>query len=201
MRLIVSVASSVCSVLRTRCPVSAAESAIWALSESRISPIRMMSGSWRSTLLSARAYDSVSVPTSRWLMMHFSSRCRNSMGSSMVMMCLGAVRLTMLIIDANVVDLPLPVVPVTRMIPRSSLDSVAMASGRFRSSNLGTPNGINRITIETDPRCPNALTLNRPIPRTAYEKSASPLSSNSFNSFSDMMSRMMFSVSTGRSTS
>ena len=37
MRLTVSVASTVCSVERTRCPVSAAESAIWAVSESRIS--------------------------------------------------------------------------------------------------------------------------------------------------------------------
>ena len=37
MRLTVSVASNVWSVLKTRCPVSAAERAIWAVSESRIS--------------------------------------------------------------------------------------------------------------------------------------------------------------------
>jgi len=35
----------------TRWPVSAALMADWKLIESRISPIMMMSGSWRSTLL------------------------------------------------------------------------------------------------------------------------------------------------------
>ena len=42
MRLRVSVASNVGSVLKTRCPVSTAERAIWAISESQISPIRMI---------------------------------------------------------------------------------------------------------------------------------------------------------------
>ena len=73
MRLIVFVASSVCSVLNTRCPVSAADNAICALSEFRIPPIRMMPGSCRNTRLSARVYETVSVPTSRWLMMPLSS--------------------------------------------------------------------------------------------------------------------------------
>jgi len=50
------------------------ESAIWALSESRISPIKMMSGACRNTRLSARVYDAVFCPTSRWLMMLLSSK-------------------------------------------------------------------------------------------------------------------------------
>ena len=40
-------ASLVCSVLNTRCPVSDACTAIWAVSRSRISPTRMLSGSCR----------------------------------------------------------------------------------------------------------------------------------------------------------
>ena len=53
MRLIVSVASSVCSVENTRWPVSAACIAVSIVSMSRISPTRMTSGSWRSALRSA----------------------------------------------------------------------------------------------------------------------------------------------------
>ena len=49
MRLIVSVASIVCSVESTRLPISAAVSAACTVSWSRISPMRMTSGSWRTT--------------------------------------------------------------------------------------------------------------------------------------------------------
>ncbi|CAN5240501.1 hypothetical protein BH24ACT19_BH24ACT19_16560 [soil metagenome] len=67
-------------------------------------------------------------------------------------MCFDAVRLTRLSMDASVVDLPLPVVPATRMMPRFSRASLPMTSGRLRFSNFGTPNGMKRITMETDPR-------------------------------------------------
>ena len=69
MRLTVSGASTVCSVERTRWPVSAADSAVCTVSSSRISPTRITSGSWRSTRRRARLKDAVSWPTSRWLMM------------------------------------------------------------------------------------------------------------------------------------
>ena len=46
-RLTVLGASLVCSVESTRWPVSAALTAISAVSKSRISPTRMMLGSWR----------------------------------------------------------------------------------------------------------------------------------------------------------
>ena len=65
----VSAASTVCMVESTRCPDSAAWSAVSAVSASRSSPIRMMSGSWRSTRRRASWNESVSSPTSRWLMM------------------------------------------------------------------------------------------------------------------------------------
>ncbi len=54
-RVIALAASLVCSVASTRCPVSEACTAICAVSRSRISPIMMMSGSWRRIARSARA--------------------------------------------------------------------------------------------------------------------------------------------------
>ena len=49
----------------TRWPVSAAWIAESADSGSRISPMKITSGSWRITCLSAAPYESVSIPTSR----------------------------------------------------------------------------------------------------------------------------------------
>ena len=54
-RLMVLGASLVCRVDSTRWPVSAAFTAISAVSKSRISPTRMMFGSWRRKLRSAAA--------------------------------------------------------------------------------------------------------------------------------------------------
>ena len=87
MRPTVSAASIVCSVESTRWPDSAACSAVCAVSASRSSPIRIVSGSWRSARRSAWPNDSVSSPTSRWLTMQPWSGCRISIGSSIVMMC------------------------------------------------------------------------------------------------------------------
>ena len=53
-RLTLLGASLVCSVESTRWPVSAALTAIDAVSASRISPTRMMFGSWRRNDRSAR---------------------------------------------------------------------------------------------------------------------------------------------------
>ena len=86
MRLIVSVASRVCSVLITRWPVSAAVSAVSIVSKSRISPTRITSGSWRSAARRAFEKLCVSTPISRWFTIERRSRIRNSIGSSIVMM-------------------------------------------------------------------------------------------------------------------
>ena len=72
----------------------------------------------------------MSWPTSRWLITERLSRCRNSIGSSIVTMCFEWKRLIWSIIAASVEDLPEPVVPVTRMIPRSSSAISEMTSGR-----------------------------------------------------------------------
>ena len=166
MRLIVSEASTVWSVESTRWPVSAALSAVWTVSSSRISPTRITSGSWRRTRRSARLKDAVSWPTSRWLMIELRSRCRNSIGSSIVTMCLDIVRFMWSIIAASVVDLPEPVVPVSRMMPRSCSASWVTDSGRPSSSTALMITGMARMTIEIEPRCRNALTRKRPRPST-----------------------------------
>ena len=68
------------------------------------------------------------------------------------------------IIAASVVDLPEPVVPVSRMIPRGSSASVRITSGRPRSSIVRTWKGIARQAIETWPRWRKALTRKRESP-------------------------------------
>ena len=118
MRSTVCGASWVWSVPKTRWPVSAAVIASEMVSRSRISPTRITSGSWRSTCLRAWAKLLVSWLTSRWLTMHFLWVWRNSIGSSTLIMCSLLVSLILSIIAANVVDLPLPVGPVTRTRPR-----------------------------------------------------------------------------------
>ncbi len=121
MRPIVSAASIVCSVERTRWPDSAAWSAVCAVSASRSSPIMIVSGSWRSARRSAWPKLSVSRPTSRWLTIDWWSSWRISIGSSIVTMCERRVRLMWSSIAASVVVLPEPVAPVTSTSPRCSL--------------------------------------------------------------------------------
>ena len=86
MRSTVFAASIVCSVESTRWPVSAASIAISIVSTSRISPIRMTLGAWRSAARSASENVFVSEPTSRWLTVDLTCRCMYSTGSSIVMM-------------------------------------------------------------------------------------------------------------------
>ena len=166
MRFTVSVASMVCSVERTRWPVSAAASAACTVSESRISPTRITSGSCRIAARMAVMNESVSTPTSRWLTVASRSGCRTSMGSSMVRMCTGLVALMWSIIAARVVVLPEPVGPVTRIRPRGSSDSWRTTGGRPSSSNEGLPDADEPADEGVMPRWRKALTRNRPRPST-----------------------------------
>ena len=84
MRLMLFAAPCVCRVESTRWPVSAAVSAVEIDSGSRSSPMRMTSGSCRSTRRSASAKEVVSAPTSRWWMSERCDVCTNSIGSSTV---------------------------------------------------------------------------------------------------------------------
>src|SRR3954447_19199736 len=178
-RLTVSAASTVWTVEKTRWPVSAALSAVCTVSSSRISPMRMTSGSWRRTRRSARLKDDVSIPTSRWLMSDCLSRWRNSIGSSIVTMCRARVELMWSIIAASVVDLPEPVVPVSSTMPRSSSARSRMTGGRSSCSIERMSTGIARMTSDVEPRCLKALTRKRATPGIEYEKSTSLSSANS----------------------
>ena len=85
-RLRVVAASLVCMVPITRCPVSAALTAISIVSRSRSSPITMMSGSSRSAPLSAVKKVFVWSPTWRWVTLQPLDCWTTSIGSSTVMM-------------------------------------------------------------------------------------------------------------------
>ena len=141
IRLSVWVASVVWSVEKTRCPVSAALSAVSRVSRSRISPMRMTSGSWRSTWRSAEGKDSVSLPTSRCEIFDITSRCRNSIGSSIVITLTRRCWFTWLIIAASAVDLPEPVIPVTRTSPRGLSAISSSTTGRYSSRMVLTSYG------------------------------------------------------------
>jgi hypothetical protein len=56
------------------------------------------------------------------------------------------------IMAASVVDFPQPVVPVTRITPRSSSANLRMTSGSPRSLSERIAYGTTRKTIDTAPR-------------------------------------------------
>ncbi len=119
MRSIVWAAFELCTVAKTWWPVSAARRAIRIVSLSRSSPTRITSGSCRSACLSPCSNDGVSWPTSSCEIMAFWLVCTYSTGSSIVMILQRNELLSRSTIAARVVLLPLPVVPVSRVIPRS----------------------------------------------------------------------------------
>ena len=68
--------------------------------------------------------------------------------------------------EASVVDLPLPVTPVTRTRPLVSFAMVSSTLGRFSSSKVCIFIGMTRRTMPTAPLCWNMFTLNLPRPGT-----------------------------------
>jgi hypothetical protein len=80
----------------------------------------------------------------------------------------------------SVVDLPLPVGPVTRISPRGFWARVASTGGRASSWKARIRSGISRYTAPTAPRWWNMLQRNRPTPEMPKEKSSSRFSSNRF---------------------
>ena len=117
-------------------PVSAALSDVSTVWWSRISPTMITSGSWRSAECSAVGNVRVSVPTSRCVMMLLSCVKTNSIGSSIVTIFAFRTLLTSSIIVASVVDLPMPVAPVTSTQPRRICARSRSTFGRFSSSNV-----------------------------------------------------------------
>ncbi len=153
MRLTLRMASWVCRVLKTRWPVWAALRAASTVSLSRISPMRMTSGSWRMLARRPLAKLMVSRPSSRWLIMAMRSLWRTSMGSSRVTMLTGWVALMWSRRLARVVVLPLPVGPVTRIRPRSCCASCSKVStGRPSCWKVGM--GLSSMTRMIRPMLP-----------------------------------------------
>ena len=138
MRSTVLGALEVCRVDRTRWPVSADVMAMEMVSRSRISPTSMTSGSSRSAERSALEKDFMLLPSSRWLMMLFLCSWTYSMGSSMVMMCSPRSLLIRSIMAARVVDLPLPVTPVTSTSPEFNRARSPSIEGSPNLSRVGT---------------------------------------------------------------
>ena len=99
------------------------------------------------------------------------------MGSSTVTICSGLVRLMMSMSDANVVDFPEPVGPVTSTRPRRRSVNAFTASGIPRESNSGISWGMGRRAAAMVPRCSDTLTRNRPTPLIECDVSSSRSSS------------------------
>ena len=106
--------------------------------------------------------------------MQFLCECRNSIGSSMVRMCSCRSRLILSIMAASVVDLPLPVGPVTRIRPRGLSHSFSTTGGRPSASKLLISNGMRRKTAPTAPRWVKMLARNRHRSLMPKEKSNLP---------------------------
>ncbi|OQA30869.1 MAG: hypothetical protein BWY56_02441 [Acidobacteria bacterium ADurb.Bin340] len=122
----------------TRCPVMAARTAMEAVSPSRISPMRMMSGSWRRMERSPAAKVSPDFTfTCTWVMRGSSY----STGSSTVTMQRSD-PLMLLRAEYSVVVFPLPVGPVTRITPWGRCSSRRNCS-KMRS---GMPSWSSPIT-------------------------------------------------------
>ena len=177
IRSTVLAALVVCNVAKTKCPVSAASIASRIVSRSRISPTRMMSGSSRRAPLKAAEKDRVCVPTSRWFTRQPWLWCTNSIGSSMVMMWSLRCLLEWSTIAASVVDLPLPVGPVTRTSPLCSNAARFRRGGSPSSSAVFTLVGICRNTAPQPYFWLKKLHRKRATPGISYPKSTSPVSS------------------------
>ena len=96
-----------------------------------------------------------------------------SMGSSMVMMWPSRRWLIRSIMQASVVDLPLPAGPVTSTSPFIRSAAASTVSGIDSASGSGKPKRITRSTTASEPRWCSTLARKRPISRMAKEKSSS----------------------------
>ena len=161
IRSIVCAVSWVCRVANTRWPVSAAVRAVEIVSRSLISPTRITSGSWRRAAFRPSSKLCTSLPISRWLTRQFLCRCRNSIGSSIVMMCSLRVWLISLINAASEVVLPDPVGPVNSTKPRGFLANSCRTEGSPSSSSVLILAGIRRKAAPIEARCTYALTRKR----------------------------------------
>ena len=102
------------------------------------------------------------------------------MGSSSVMTWTFLVRLMRSMIQARVVDFPLPAGPVTNTSPLERFESSMMLSGICRVSGEGRSKRTTRITAAREPLCFMTLARKRESPLRENEKSSSPSSVTRF---------------------
>jgi hypothetical protein len=107
----------VCKVLKTRCPVSAKFSTASAVSLSRISQTKTMSGSCLIADFNAFAKDRVSFQISLCDIIHFFGSKTYSIGSSIVIKILDLFLLISSSIATKLVDFQLPVGQVIKYNP------------------------------------------------------------------------------------
>ncbi len=132
----------------------------------------MTSGSCLSAWRSPCSKVGVSRPTSSCEIIAFWLVWMYSIGSSIVMILHRKALLIRSIIAASVVVLPLPVVPVTSVSPRSDSAMSCSTGGSWSSSIVRTFSRITRITIAGVPRWLYTLQRNRQRPGISYEKSS-----------------------------
>ena len=159
-----------------------------------------MFGSCFKMRLKAREKEAVSVPTSRWPLMHLSSRCKILSGLSRVTMCLVLSRLIRWSIDASEVNLPLLVVPVTGLCPSCP----CQPPYHLRQVQILKPRHPKRD--ETHDDGDRASLAKRVHPETVHPYDRIGEGQLAFlleclSTFSDMVSLIMYSVSAGRRTS
>ncbi len=168
--------SFVWTVVRTRCPVSAAVSTVRAVASSRISPTRRTSGSWRRAATRAVAKSGASAPI---------SICSTTTPPVAVLvldrvldrddveLLLGPTRSTR---AASVVVFPEPVAPVTRTRPRAVRVRSWSESGSPSSARVGIRFGRTRIAAAS-PACVRwTFIRKRPSAATRSDRSAEPAS-------------------------
>ena len=162
------------TVEKTRCPVSAAASAMRIVSGSRISPTTMTSGAWRMAARSAVGKSGASTPISICSTRLERCGCSYSTGSSIVTMCRASRRLISSTSAASVVVLPEPVGPPTRTRPRGRRVSASVPGGRPSVARRGGCVGRARTVAAARPRSRCRLIRKRPTPRTRCDPSAIP---------------------------
>ncbi len=94
----------------------------------------------------------MSVGISRCVMMQVPWLCTYSIGSSIVMMCPVRSWFMRSSRHASVVDLPLPVGPVTSTKPFETEARRMTESGMFICTGSGSPKGMTRMTAPKLPR-------------------------------------------------
>lgn len=92
------------------------------------------------------------MPISRCRTVDLMCVCKNSIGSSTVTILVSYRSLIYLIIAARVVDLPLPVGPVTKTKPLGKLQRRFTSAGKPNLSSSGTLKGMARNTAAKVPR-------------------------------------------------